>query len=81
MRKIYCTRCKKYKEFKKSKVSNIFYKILLFSSICNKCESEDERIFMKVESIEILKILGLINNIEKYQKIYNHAGRKYKSRT
>ena len=25
------------------------------------------------ESIEILKILGLINNTEEYQKIYNHA--------
>ena len=25
------------------------------------------------ESSEILKILGLINNTEEYQKIYNHA--------
>ena len=25
------------------------------------------------ESIELLKILGLINNIEEYQKIHNHA--------
>ena len=31
------------------------------------------------ESIEILKILGLINNTEEYQKIYNHARRKHKS--
>ena len=31
------------------------------------------------ESIEILKILGLINNTEEYQKIYNHAWRKHKS--
>ena len=30
------------------------------------------------ESIEILTILGLINNIEEYQKIYNHAWRKHK---
>ena len=25
------------------------------------------------ESIEILKILGLLNNIKEYQKIYNHV--------
>ena len=34
--------------------------IKLLSSICNKCESEDEKIFKEEESIEILKILGLI---------------------
>ena len=28
---------------------------------------------IKEESIEILEILGLINNIEEYQKIYNHV--------
>ena len=28
---------------------------------------------MEEESIKILKILSLITNIEKYQKIYNHA--------
>ena len=33
-----------------------------------------------MESIEKLKILDLINNIEEYQKIYNHAWRKHKSR-
>ena len=27
----------------------------------------------KKGSIEILKIIGLINNIEEYQKIYNHV--------
>ena len=25
------------------------------------------------ESIEMLKILGLLNNIKEYQKIYNHV--------
>ena len=29
--------------------------------------------FKKEESIEILKVLGLIDNIEEYPKIYNHA--------
>ena len=32
-------------------------------------------------SIKILKVLGLITNIDEYQKIYNHASRKHKSRT
>ena len=32
-----------------------------------------KNIFKEEESIEILKILGLINNIEEYQKIYNHV--------
>ena len=35
---------------------------------------------IKEESIEILEILGLINNIEEYQKIYNHVLRQHKFR-
>ena len=30
-------------------------------------------------SIQILKILGLMNNTEEYHKIYNHIWRKHKS--
>ena len=67
MKKISCTKCKKYKEFKKPKILYICNKTLLLSSICNKCGKEDEKIFKEEESIEIWKILGLINNIEKYQ--------------
>ena len=62
MRKIYFTKCKKHRECKKSKISFICVKILLLFSICNKCGSEDEKIF-KEESNEILKILGLLNNM------------------
>ena len=40
---------------------------------------EYENIFKEEESVEILKILGLITNIEEYQKIYNHVSRKHKS--
>ena len=57
MRKIYCTKCKKYKEFKNPKISDTCYKTLLISSIYNKCRSEVEQIFKEEESIEILKIL------------------------
>ena len=63
MRKIYCTKCKKYHKFKKPKISYICDNTLLLSSICKKCGSEDEKIFEEEESIEILKILGLMENI------------------
>ena len=72
MRKI-CTTCKRYKELEKPKISYIWDKALLLSSFCNKCGSEDAKIFKEEESTEILKILGLINNVEEYQKIYNHG--------
>ena len=32
-----------------------------------------KKIFKEEESIKILKVLGFINNIEEYQKIYNHT--------
>ena len=35
----------------------------------------------KKELIEILRALGLTNNVEEYQKTYNSAGRKHKPRT
>ena len=38
------------------------------------------KIFKEEESIEILKILGLLTNVEEYQKIYGHIWRKHKSR-
>ena len=44
-------------------MSYICDKTLLLSSICNKCGSEDEKIFKEEKSIEILKIFGLINNM------------------
>ena len=39
-----------------------------------------KKIFKEEESIEILKILGLITNIDEYQKLYNHVWRKPKSK-
>ena len=53
MKKISCTKCKKYKEFKKPKILYICNKTLLLSSICNKCGKEDEKIFKEEGSIEI----------------------------
>ena len=64
MKKVYCTKHKKYKEFRKPKISYLREKTLLLSSICNKCGSEDEKIFKEEESMKILKIYSLITNRE-----------------
>ena len=69
MKKLYCVICRKYRKFEKPKISYLSEKTLVLSLICYKCKNEYEKIFKEKESIEILKILGLINNIEKYQKI------------
>ena len=58
--KNYCIVCGKYKKNLK--------KILVLSIVCSKCNSKDENIFKEQKSIVILKVFGLINNIEKYQK-------------
>ena len=63
--KKYCIVCGK---FKKPKKSYILEKVLVLSVICSICGSKDEKMFKGKESVEILKILGLIKNIEKYQK-------------
>ena len=39
------------------------YKTLVISIICGKCGNKRQRIFIKEESIEILKILGFISII------------------
>ena len=51
----------------------MFYKRLVFSIICDNCGSKDKAMFKEGESIEILKILGLITNLEQVQmNIYNY---------
>ena len=47
--------------------------------VYSKCGNEHENIFKKEVSIKISKII-LISNIEEYQRVYNHALKKYKSR-
>ena len=70
---MYCNICNKYRKCKKSKVLYIFKKTLNLPIVYGKRGHEYEKIFKEEESIEILRILGLINNIEEYQKIYNHV--------
>ena len=63
MKKLYCVTCGKYRKFEKPKISYFLEETLVLSIICSKCKNEDEKIFKEEESIEILKILGLIENI------------------
>ena len=63
MKKLSCVICGQYRKFEKPKISYLLGKTLAFSIICNKCKNEDERILKAEESIEILNILGLTENI------------------
>ena len=63
MKKIYCHICSKYRKFEKPKISHLLEKTLVLSINCLKCKN-DEKIFKEEDSIEILKILGLIENIQ-----------------
>ena len=53
----------KYYRFSKKKKKISFFYYLQY-----KCDGKEEKIFKEAESINISKILDLINNIEKYQK-------------
>ena len=63
MNKLCCVICGKNKKFEKRKMLYLLDKTLVLSIICNKCKNEDEKFFKEEESIEMLKILGLIENI------------------
>ena len=43
------------------------------SIVYSKCGREYDNIFKEEQSIKILKILGLIDNIEKHNNIFNHV--------
>ena len=62
MKNIYCVIRGKYKKFKNHKISYILEKTVI-SIISSKYGNEDEKIFKKEQSIEKLKILGLIKTI------------------
>ena len=63
MKKLYCVICGKYRKFEKPTISYLLEKTLVLSIICSKCENEDKKILKEEESNEILKIIGLIENI------------------
>ena len=45
MKKIYCFKCYKYRQFKNPKMSYIFNETLVLSIICDKCGSNNDAIF------------------------------------
>ena len=67
----------KYRKSRKTKILYNLKKTLSLSIVYSNCGHKYEQIFKEEESIEILKILSLINDIEEYQKIYNHVWRKH----
>ena len=67
MKKTYSFKCNKYRRFRNPKISYIFDKTLVFSISWEKCGSMNEKIFKGEKSIDILKIVGLIKNLEEHQ--------------
>ena len=63
MKNLYCIICCKYRKFEKAKISYLLEKTLVLSIICSECKNKDEKLFKEEESIEVLQILGLIENI------------------
>ena len=63
MKKLYCVICAKYRNFEKLKISYLLEQTLVLSIIWCKYKNENEKLFKEEESIEILKIIGLIENI------------------
>ena len=71
----------KYRKFKNSKKSNIFKKTSVISIICSKFGNENKKIFKEEKPIEILKILGLIENILLPWKVWVNKLFPWRSRT
>ena len=63
MKKLYCVICGKYRKLKKPKISYLSEKKIVLSIICSKCRKKDQKLFKEEESIGMLKMLGLIENI------------------
>ena len=63
MKHLSCVICGKYRKFEKPERSYLLEKTLVLSIICSKSKNEHERLFKEEKSIEILKILGLIENV------------------
>ena len=63
MKKLYCAICGKNKKIEKPKISYVLEKTLFLSVIRSQCKNEDEETLKEEESIEILKISCLSENI------------------
>ena len=59
-----CIKCNKHKKLKNPKMLYIFNKKLVFYIIWQVWQQcSNDKVFKEEESIEILKVLGLIDNI------------------
>ena len=63
MKELYCIICGRYRKFEKPKTSYLLEKTLLVTIIYIISKNKDEKVFKEEDSIETLKILGLIENI------------------
>lgn len=75
MKKMYCIKWSEQIKFKNPKKTYIFNKTLVFSVICSKSGNNIGTIF-KEESIEILTIIGLIENINRLKYTVSRASNK-----
>ena len=65
MEKLFCIICGKYVTFEKPKLSYLLDRNISSFYYCRRCKNGDEKIFKEEEeSIEIIKIFGLIENIK-----------------
>ena len=71
---MYCNVCNKIENLKKNnqilKKEHQVIELFTVSVVINM-----KKIFKEEESIEVLKTLSLIKNVEEYQKIYNYFWR------
>ena len=67
IKKVDCIKCNEYRKLENPKISYVFSRTLVLPIIFDKGCRKDEKRFKKEESVKILKILGLIKNIEDYQ--------------
>ena len=61
---MFCVVSGENRKCKNNNILSIFEKTLLLSVIYSKCGSKNEKTFTGEQSIEILKIVDLISNIE-----------------
>lgn len=58
MKKVDCVECNKYRKLKNLKNCQIFNEALVISSVCDKCVSNNDKLFEEEESTEKLKCFG-----------------------
>ena len=63
IKKLYSVICSMYRKFKKSKISYLLQKTLVLSIISSKRKNEVKNLFEEKESIEILQIFDLTENM------------------